>query len=138
LTAVLAVFCGVFFGLGPALRVSRPDLRDSLKEGARGATAGKQRLREVLVVAEMAMALVLLIAAGLMLRSLSSLWEVNPGFDAHGVLSFSVSLPPTMRDANPDAIRAALRAVENRIASTPGVTGASLSCAAVPLGAAPA
>jgi len=132
-TAAIALFCGVLFGLAPALRVSRPDLRESLKEGGRGTVGSKQRLREVLVIAEMAMALVLLIAAGLMIRSLSSLWQVNPGFDAHGVLSFGISLPPTMRDANPDAIRAALRAVEAKLASTPGVKNASLSWAAVPL-----
>src|SRR5206468_2794059 len=54
------------------------------------------------------------------------------GFDARGVLSFGISLPPNMRDASPDAIRAALRAVEAKLASTPGVKGASLSWGAVP------
>src|SRR5262249_50698509 len=132
-TAAITLLCGILFGLAPALRVSRPDLRESLKEGGRGTVGAKQRLREVLVVAEMAMALVLLIAAGLMIRSLSSLWRVNPGFDAHGVLTFNVSLPPTMRDASPDAIRAALRGVQDKLASTPGVHGASLSWGALPL-----
>jgi len=132
-TAAITLFCGILFGLAPALRVSRPDLRESLKEGGRGTVGAKQRLREVLVVAEMAMALILLVAAGLMIRSLSSLWQVSPGFDAHGVLTFGVSLPPTMRDASPDAIRAALRGVEEKIASTPGVKAASLSWGAVPL-----
>jgi len=132
-TAAIALFCGILFGLAPALRVSQPDLRESLKEGGRGTAGVKQRLREVLVVAEMAMALVLLIAAGLMIRSLSSLWQVSPGFDAHGVLTFGVSLPPTMRDSQPAAIRAALRGVQEKLASTPGVKSASLSWAAVPL-----
>jgi predicted permease len=132
-TAAIALFCGVLFGLAPALRVSQPDLRESLKEGGRGSVGPRQRLREVLVVAEMAMALVLLIAAGLMIRSLSTLWQVSPGFDARGVLAFSVSLPPATRDASADAIRASLRAVEAKLASTPGVKNASLSWGAVPL-----
>jgi putative ABC transport system permease protein len=132
-TAAIALLCGVLFGLVPAFRVSRPDLRESLKEGGRGSVGPRQRLREVLVVAEMAMALVLLIAAGLMTRSLFSLWQVNPGFDARGVLSFGISLPPTMREANPDAIRATLRSVAAKIASTPGVKNASLSWGALPL-----
>ena len=132
-TAVIALLCGILFGLVPALRVSRPDLREALKEGGRGMAGSKQRFREILVVAEMAMALVLLIAAGLMLRSLNALWHVNPGFDARGVLTFGVSLPPTMRDANPEAIRAALRAVKGKLAGTPGVRYASLSWGAVPL-----
>jgi predicted permease len=81
-----------------------------------------------------AMALVLLISAGLMIRSLSALWRVNPGFDAHNVLTFSVSLPPSMKDASAEAIRAALRQVQARLESTPGVKSASLSWGAVPLG----
>ena len=132
-TAAIALFCGIVFGLAPALRVSRPDLRASLKEGGRGLVGGKQRFREVLVVAEMAMALVLLIAAGLMMRSVSALWQVNPGFDSRGLLTFSISLSPTMRDAKPDAIRAALRDIADKLAAAPGVRGASLSWGAVPL-----
>jgi len=131
--AAIAMCCGILFGLAPALRVSRPELREALKEGARGLAGTKQRAREILVVAEIAMALVLLIAAGLTIRSLSSLWHVNPGFDPRGVLTFAVSLPPTMRDSSPGAIRAALRSVEDTIATTPGVKYASLSWGAVPL-----
>ena len=132
-TAAIALVCGIVFGLAPALRVSQPELREALKEGGRGLAGTKQRSREILVVAEMAMALVLLIAAGLMIRSLSALWQVNPGFDARGVLTFGVSLSPMMRDAQPDAIRAALRGIEDKLAATPGVRSASLSWGAVPL-----
>jgi predicted permease len=132
-TAVVALLCGIVFGLTPALRVSRPELREALKEGGRGLSGSKQRSREILVIAEMAMALVLLIAAGLMIRSLSALWQVNTGFDARGVLTFAVSLSPAMRDAQPDAIRAALRGIEQRLVATPGVGSASLSWGAVPL-----
>src|SRR2546426_10903345 len=81
----------------------------------------------------MAMALVLLVAAGLMIRSLNALWSVNPGFDSHNVLTFGVSLPSSMRDASPGAIRAALRGIQDKLGSTPGVKAMSLSWAAVPL-----
>jgi len=132
-TAGVVLFCGILFGLAPALRISKPNLQDTLKEGARGAGGGKHRAQGAFVVAEMAMALVLLIAAGLMIRSLNALWSVNPGFDAHNVLAFGVSLPTSMRDASPDAIRAALREVQNKLSATPGVQAMSLTWAAVPL-----
>jgi putative ABC transport system permease protein len=132
-TTGIALVCGILFGLAPALRTSRPNLQGTLKEGGRGSGGGKHRAQGVFVVAEMAMALVLLIAAGLMIRSLSALWGVDPGFDAHNVLTFGVSLPPSMSDASPDAVRATLRAVQAKLESTPGVKAASLSWAAVPL-----
>jgi len=132
-TAGAVLFCGVLFGLVPALRISKPNLQDTLKEGSRGSGGGKQRAQGAFVVAEMAMALVLLVAAGLMIRSLNALWSVNPGFDSRNVLTFGVSLPSSMRDASPVAIRAALRGIQDKLRSTPGVKAASLSWAAVPL-----
>lgn len=132
-TAVIALLCGILFGLTPALRISKPNLQDTLKKGGRGSGGGKHRLQGAFVVAEMAMALVLLIAAGLMIRSLNALWRVNPGFDSHNVLAFGVSLPSSMRDASPSAIRAALREIQGKLSSTPGVQALSLSWAAVPL-----
>jgi predicted permease len=132
-TAGIALLCGILFGLAPALRISKPNLQDTLKEGSRGSGGGKQRAQGAFVVAEMAMALVLLIAAGLMIRSLNALWNVNPGFDSHNVLTFGVSLPSSVRDANPDAIRAALRGIQDKLRSAPGVKAVSLSWAAVPL-----
>jgi predicted permease len=132
-TAGIALLCGILFGLAPALRISQPNLQDTLKEGGRGARGGKQRAQGIFVVAEMAMAVVLLIAAGLMMRSLNALWNVNPGFDSHNVLTFGVALPSSMRDASPGAIRAALREIQGKLSSTPGVQAASLSWAAVPL-----
>ena len=132
-TAGIALFCGILFGLAPALRISKPNLQDTLKEGGRGSGGGKHRAQGAFVIVEMAMALVLLIAAGLMIRSLNALWNVNPGFDSHNVLAFGVSLPSSARDASPDAIRAALREIRRKLGSTPGVQAMSLSWAAVPL-----
>jgi predicted permease len=133
-TMGISLLCGILFGLAPALRTSKSNLQDTLKEGGRGSGGGKHRAHGVFVVAEVAMALVLLISAGLMIRSLSALWRVNPGFDARNVLTFSVSLPPSMKDASAEAIRAALRQVQSKLESTPGVKSASLSWGAVPLG----
>jgi putative ABC transport system permease protein len=129
-----SLLCGILFGLAPALKISRPNLHDTLKEGGRGAGGVRHRAQRAFVIAEMAMAMVLLIAAGLMIRSLNKVWSVNPGFDAHNVLSFGISLPPSMKDANAEAIRAALRETQAKIAATPGVKQASLSWAATPLG----
>jgi predicted permease len=133
-TMVVALLCGILFGLTPALRISRPNLQETLKEGGRGSGGAKHRVQGLFVVAEMAMALVLLIAAGLMIRSLSALWSVNPGFDSHNVLSFGVALAPMPRDASPDSVRAKLRELQSRLTSTPGVKSASLSWGAMPLG----
>jgi predicted permease len=132
-TMSITLFCGILFGLVPGLRISRPNLQDTLKEGGRGSGGGKHRAQGMFVVAEMAMALVLLIAAGLMIRSLGALWSVNPGFDANNVLTFDVLLSPSMKDASADAIRATLREVQGKLEATPGVKAASLSWAAVPL-----
>jgi predicted permease len=132
-TMTVALLCGILFGLTPALRVSSPNLQETLKEGGRGSGGARHRSQGIFVVAEMAMALVLLIAAGLMIRSLSALWGVDPGFDSHNVLSFGVALAPSPKDANPDSVRAKLRQLQSTLAATPGVKAASLSWGAVPL-----
>jgi predicted permease len=133
-TMAVALLCGILFGLTPALRISKPNLQETLKGGGRGSGSAKHRAQGIFVVAEMAMALVLLIAAGLMIRSLSALWGVNPGFDSHNVLSFGVALAPMPKDTSPDFVRAKLRELQSRLASTPGVKSASLSWGAMPLG----
>lgn len=84
-------------------------------------------------MAEMALALVLLIGAGLMIRSLTRLWNVNPGFNPQNVLSFGISLPPSMATAKPDATRAAFRELDRKLAETSGVQAASLTWGAVPM-----
>jgi len=132
-TLVITLACGIFFGLGPALKSARLNLQDTLKEGGRGGSGSRHRAQGVFVVVEMAMALVLLIAAGLMIRSLGALWRVNPGFDSHNLLTFGVALPPTMSTAGPAGIRAALRQVNRELASVPGVESVSLSWGATPI-----
>jgi predicted permease len=133
-TAVVSLLAGILFGLAPALKTSDSNLQGTLKEGGRGASGVRHRAQSIFVVLEMAMALVLLIGAGLMLRTLTHLWRVDPGFRSDHVLTFGLSMPPSMMTATPDAIRAAVRDLHEKLSSTPGVQGASLTLGAVPLG----
>ena len=132
-TVVISLGCGIFFGLAPALKTGARNLHDTLKEGGRGGSGSRHRAQGIFVVVEMALALVLLVSAGLMVRSLTALWHVDPGFDSHNVLTFGVALPPSMRNASIAGIRAALRVVDQQLKAAPGVKAVSLSWAAVPL-----
>ena len=132
-TAGISILAGVLFGLAPALRTWQPNLHEMLQEGGRGVSGARHRTQSAFVVAQIAMALVLLIGAGLMIRSLVRLWNVNPGFDSRNVLALGLSLPPAMMNAPPDAIRAAFRELNVSVAATPGVRAASVSWGAVPL-----
>jgi len=132
-TAAVSLLAGISFGLVPALKTSKPRLHEIMKEGGRGGAGTRHSVHGVYVVAEMALALVLLIGAGLMLRSLGALWNVNPGFDPKNVTTFSTSLPPSMQTAKPEAILAALRQIDDGLKSIPGVTAVSLTSGAFPL-----
>lgn len=130
----ISLLAGILFGLVPALKTSQLDLNKTLKQGGRGLSGTQHRAQTAFVVVEMALALVLLTGAGLMLRSLSHLWSTDPGFDAHNAMSFGLSLPPSMMTAKPEAIRAAIREFDRKIASLPGVAGVSQTWGATPLG----
>jgi predicted permease len=132
-TAAVSLLAGIVFGLVPALKTSKPRLHEIMKEGGRGGSGTRHAIHGIYVVAEMALALVLLIGAGLMLRSMAALWNLNPGFDPKNTLTFSVSLPPSMRNANADAVRAALRQIDESVKSIPGVTASSLTSGSFPL-----
>jgi putative ABC transport system permease protein len=98
-TMVLGVLAGAVFGAWPALRSSRPQLADALKEGARGSAGGRSRTLQGFVVAQVALALALLVAAGLSTRGAMRLLTQNDGYDPRGVMTFSFTLP---EDAYPD------------------------------------
>jgi predicted permease len=132
-TTITSLLAGTLFGLAPALKTSQANPLTALKEGGRGGS-GKHRAQSIFVVVEMAVALVLLIGAGLMVRSLTRLWSVDPGFNSRNVLSFGLKLPPAMMNASPERIRAALREIDDELASTPGVKAVSQTWGAIPMG----
>ena len=121
----IGVISGLLFGLLPALRVSRPNLTEVLKEGGRTAAGGArgQRIRDWLVVAEVAVALILLIGAGLMMRSFVKLQHMNMGITANSVLTFRVGLPkPQYKDEK--VVRRFFDQVIPRLDAIPGVEAA--------------
>jgi predicted permease len=135
-TVAVSLLTGILSGLAPALKTSQRRLSETLKEGARAAGGGRGRAQGVLVAVEMALALVLLIGAGLMIRSLNALWKVDPGFRPDNILTFQLNFPPSIssgRTAGPDAIRAHLRGLSDKLGALPGVRAASFSAGAVPL-----
>jgi putative ABC transport system permease protein len=123
---LLSVVTGLLFGLVPAIRAFTPDLTYWLREGARGGVGtGQTRLRDVLVVTEVALSLLLLVGAGLLFRSFLGLQGVDPGFRADQALTMRVSLPPGYTDAERRV--AAFRAREERVRALPGVAEAGFS-----------
>jgi len=96
-TLLISLASGIVFGLAPALEGSRSDLNESLKDGGRGVAVARtpHRLRSLLVIAEVALAILLLVSAGLLMRSFLYLRSISPGFQAHNVLTFAVNLSQT-------------------------------------------
>src|SRR5262249_32511904 len=133
-TLLVSLLSGILFGLIPAFKTSRADVLAPMKEGGRGLSGSRHRAQNTFVVAELAIAVVLLAGSGLMIRSLIGLWSVDPGFDPHNVLNFGLSLPPSMLTASPAAIRSAFREVDNKLASIPGVQAVSQTWESLPLG----
>jgi putative ABC transport system permease protein len=126
-TLAVSLLTGVLFGLAPALGASRPDLAESLKEGAGRATPSlrRNRARALLVVTELALALVLLAGATLLLRSFVLLRNVNPGFDARGVLTMKVLLSGA-KYAGTAPVAEFARLAEMRLEALPGVEAAAM------------
>jgi len=126
-TLALSVATGLLFGLAPALRLSRGSLHATLREGARGATGGSlARVRSALVLGEVAVALVLLIGAGLFMRSFDKLTKVELGFDPAHVLIFNVTFP-SAKFRDPAQAPALYATLLERARSLPGVQHAALS-----------
>jgi predicted permease len=125
-TLVASVLAGIVFGLVPAYKSSHSEIRETLKEGGRGGSARRHRTQSILVAVEMALALVLLAGAGLMVRTLTKLWSVDPGVDAHNVVSFTVASAQPM-GATPAATRAMFQELHDTINAVPGVQDVSLT-----------
>jgi predicted permease len=131
-TLGISVLAGTIFGLAPALRTARPNVAGTLQEGGRGGSGARHRTQNVFVVIEMALSLVLLIGAGLMIRTLAALGNVDPGFNPRNVLTFSLGLSPA-RMSTPAKIRGALRDASASFASIPGVEAASALGGSIPM-----
>src|ERR1051326_7461302 len=125
-SAVIALLAGVGFGLAPAWQASRPDLQETLKDTGRGSTSGRARLRHGLVVAEVALTLLLLIGAGLLLRSFHHLQQVKAGFGFERVLSFQMGLPER-KYPTPERIIAFYQSLLERLRALPGVQTAEVT-----------
>jgi putative ABC transport system permease protein len=127
-TLLLSFITGIVFGLAPALHITRLNLNDSLKEGAKGDSgqaSGSRRLRNVLVVSEIALAVVLLASAGLLVKSFINLQQVNRGFDSQNVLTMVVRLPEAIYKEDPQFVRFFRQALEH-IQALPGVRAAGI------------
>jgi predicted permease len=129
-TFSVSVLTGIAFGLVPGWQASRANVNETLKDAARTTSGHRSRAQASLVIAEMAMAMVLLVGAGLMLRTLVQLWRTDPGFDAHNVLNFTLTPAPSLADQSPDAIRATLRQIDSAIRAVPGVESLSMQTGA--------
>ncbi|HEU5411429.1 MAG TPA: ABC transporter permease [Candidatus Acidoferrales bacterium] len=132
-TLGVSLLAGILFGLAPALKTSQRNLAGTLKEGGRGSSGARHRLQGIFVIAETALALILLVGAGLMIRSLVSLWNVNPGFNPHQVLNFGVAFPPQMAAAPPQQVRNGFWQLDAALESIPGVRYASASMGSSPM-----
>jgi predicted permease len=133
---VVSVITGLGFGLAPALQSSRPNINHALKDAARGSATGGNRLRGSLIVGQVALALILLVGAGLLLHSFSRLLNVSPGFNPARALTLQLSLSDQKYPDNPRRI-AFYNRVAERVAALPGVEAAGLSKSLPLLGAVP-
>lgn len=130
-TLAVSVFAAMISGLAPALKGSRVSLAEILRDSGSGLIA-RQRLQGTFVVIEVAMAAVLLIGAGLMLRSLSALWRMNPGFNPSHAVTFNLSIPATARTTSAET-RARLRRLDEQLSAVPGVQAVSVTLGSRPM-----
>ncbi|MGB7023809.1 MAG: ABC transporter permease [Candidatus Acidiferrales bacterium] len=131
-TLGVSLSAGIVFGLAPALKASRANLQEVLKESGRGSSGARHRLQGVFVVVEVAMALVLLVGAGLMIRSLAALWRVNPGFNPSHAITFDLSMPSSSATTSAET-RARLRQFDEKMYAIPGVEAVSVTLGARPM-----
>ena len=127
-----SLVAGLLFGLAPALKTSRVDLHEVLKESGRGSSGTRHRMQRVFVAVEVALAFVLLVGAGLMLRTLQALWRVNPGFNPNHAITFALSLPSTPNTTSAQT-RARLRQFDAALRTVPGVRAVSVTLGSRPM-----
>ncbi|HEY7402247.1 MAG TPA: ABC transporter permease [Candidatus Angelobacter sp.] len=133
-TVLISVLSGIAFGLAPAWKAVHGNLSGTLTESGRALARARSGMQAFLVVGEMALTLVLLICAGLMIRSLIQLWNLDPGFNPKSVMTFALTGPASYRTQSADSIRSASRQIHDQLASAPGVESVSFNDGADPMG----
>jgi hypothetical protein len=128
----LTFSAAIVLGLVPALRTVRADLQTMLQEGGRGSSAARQGVQRIFVAVEVAMALILMIGAGLMLRSLAALWRANPGFNPSHAITFNLSIPSTAGTTSAET-RARLRRFHDKIRSISAAKAISVTLGSRPM-----
>lgn len=132
-TLLTSALSGITFGLIPALKTRTTPVSTTLNEFGRSVAHARSRTQSALVVTEIAMALLLLVGAGLMVRTLMRLWNLSPGFNAQSVLTFVVSMPPSMAKESPEVVRAYYRQLGQMLRSIPGIESVSLEWGSHPM-----
>src|SRR5262249_37171372 len=133
--AAVCVITGILFGFAPALQISKTNVNEVLKEGGRG-SSGARRARWMsgtMVVLELALTIVLLVGAGLMIRSFLKLYTVDLGIRTENLMSMQMRLPDT-KYKTPEARRAFLERLVPRLAEIPGIEGAAITTSVPPFG----
>lgn len=131
-TICTCALAALLSGLAPALRGARADVQSVLKESSRGAGGGRHRTQRTLVLIEVALAVVLLVGAGLMLRTLQALWRTDPGFEPRNAVTFSLSLPGTPSTTSAET-RARLRRLTGAMRDIAGVDAVSVTLGSRPM-----
>ena len=131
-TLGISLLSGVAFGLAPAIQFARANLLEVLRGATPGAGGGRRQLQSLVVAAEVALSIVLLVGAGLMLRSFAALLRVDPGYNPEHAITFSLSLPPHPK-ATADETRARLRHFDAQMRAIPGVEASSITLGSRPL-----
>ena len=133
-TFLISILTGAVFGIAPALYATKTNLSETLKEGEGRASAGsgRARLRQGLVIGELALSLVLLAGAGLMIATFAKLMNTNPGFDSHHVLAMQFWMIGSKYNSTPEITRF-YQTIDQRIEALPGVTAAGVVAAGLPL-----
>ncbi len=133
-TLLISILSGIAFGLAPAWKAVHGSLSGTLTESGRALARARSGIQPLLVVGEMALTLVLLICAGLMVRSLIQLWNLDPGFNPKNVMTFDLTGPASYKTQPADAIRSAFRQIHDKLASAAGVESVSFNEGADPMG----
>jgi predicted permease len=126
-----SLLTGIVFGFAPALKATGLELYETLQQSGRSTTRAHHRMQSVLIVAEISFTLILLVGTGLMIRSLHKLWNVDPGFNPQGVMTFYIGLSP-QRASSPERIRSSFQELNDRLSQIPGVESASLQIGGLP------